>query len=261
MRLIFFISGGLSLALSAAAVSEVVAPSKSFNLPVVCEQQVLDTLSQLETPLHWQDLEVAFAQRGKLFIRTTETESPLVTLTLVTGEGQSEIQKWIQGATPERITYRFKKKQQCAAEVVTFHADPETKQPSIIFSDKDLSDLVKKSRAEKSKVLIYTWSPNMVYSIRGVQEIEKVARKKNLQLIVLADPNTTSTQVAKVQTQKAWPQSYSRQVEARGILAQKALLHFPTLLVLNSGEFAGPVRPGYEDIGRLEKFLDKVNSQ
>ncbi len=124
------------------------------------------------------------------------------------------------------------------------------------FTDKEL---YAKLQANKQKGMIYTWSPNMLWSIEGIKEIKSVAKKMNIPLTVLVSPQADAQQIGELvksgKVQVADTQKHSSvELIMRGIS-----LHDPSLLIWKNGQLERWARPGHEKAILYENWLKKAS--
>lgn len=123
------------------------------------------------------------------------------------------------------------------------------------FTDRDLEKILNSSLKSKSQGLIYVWSPHMPLSVRGVKEVEKLAKEKKWALTILRDPYANKVVADKVASREKFPKNYLRRMESRTLLQREMSLHYPSLIAFRSGHLSPGVRGGYDDPKRLERFL------
>lgn len=157
----------------------------------------------------------------------------------------------LQATSLSEVTYD----QQCRPSLsLSTHPNPKVFEGR--FTDKEL---LAKIRASKTKGMIYTWSPNMVWSVEGIAEIKSVAKKMNIPLTVLlspkADPQAVSELVKKGKVSAADTQMHSS-VE---LIMRGSTLHDPSLLIWKNGQLERWARPGYESAKLYENWLKKAS--
>jgi hypothetical protein len=118
------------------------------------------------------------------------------------------------------------------------------------FGNADLTAVLQKSRSGRG-TLIYTWSPHMVLSQKGLEELLSNPEFKDTKLIVLLDPNCNMDLAREMAAQKGWPESVLRPLAAQKLIAKGARVHFPSYQFVSGGRFRGPLIPGYKSSAYL----------
>lgn|GEM_PF-2970511 len=122
------------------------------------------------------------------------------------------------------------------------------------FTDKDL---LTKLKVHQQKGMIYTWSPNMRWSIEGIAEIKAVAKKMNIPLTVLVSPRATKQSISEL-VQSGKVKASDTQMHSSVELVMRGMsLHDPSLLVWKNGQLQRWARPGHEHAARFEQWLKK----
>jgi hypothetical protein len=125
------------------------------------------------------------------------------------------------------------------------------------FTDVQLQQLMQKSKKEKTRGIIYSWSPHMVLSFEGIKELKILANKYQLQTTFLLDSFAAKEDIERVLknadhqiTQQDCGRMESDQLRDMGIG-----IHYPTYLFYQNGRFILPRFPGYESAQKLEEFI------
>lgn len=133
------------------------------------------------------------------------------------------------------------------------------------FDDQNLAQLMP-TRAEQRPVLIYVWSPRMVYSVQNMALASRAAAAAGMEFVVLHDGRVPPAELAHMQppleqviaqlhapikidanTDLATPPfvspaNFSQALCAKPLLQREALRHFPTAFVLTTkGIHAQPI--------------------
>jgi hypothetical protein len=125
------------------------------------------------------------------------------------------------------------------------------------FSDEDFLKLQQQSRdRSRSVFLVYTWSPHMNLSVRGLEELME-SGQNNLILVPVLDPNANLEIATEIAKQKRWPAEVLRVNEARALIQRGSRVHYPSYSFLRKGQFQGPLLPGYKTGRQLETFRKK----
>jgi hypothetical protein len=122
---------------------------------------------------------------------------------------------------------------------------------STCFDDQNLAQLTP-TRADQRPVLIYVWSPRMVYSVHNMSIASRAAAAAGMDFVVLHDsrvpqdellhPSPLPAKRSALDTAEQdlatppfiSPAHTSRPLCAPALLAREALRHFPTAFVLTS---------------------------
>ena len=133
------------------------------------------------------------------------------------------------------------------------------------FDDKNLTQLTP-TRAEQRPVLIYVWSPRMVYSVQNMALASRAAAAAGMAFVALHDSRVPPDELTQMQppleqvfaqihapikidanTDRATPPfvspaNFSQPLCAKPLLQREALRHFPTAFVLTTkGIHAQPI--------------------
>ena len=121
------------------------------------------------------------------------------------------------------------------------------------FSDADLKMILKnQAKAKDLTVLLYTWSPHMVLSIRGLDELLQF--EKNKKIIAILDPNANIRLAEKIAKEHHWPEEVLRINISQDLINLGLRVHYPTYLFLAQGKVQGRAIPGYKTAKELAYF-------
>lgn len=125
------------------------------------------------------------------------------------------------------------------------------------FTDADLVETLS-SRLSNGKGIIYLWSPHMPLSIKGVKEMESIAKNLNIAFFPLLDPyadiELATSQVRKMQLSN----SALRKLASESLALGGAANHFPTQMVFRSGKIENIPRPGYIYPPTAKKYVEDL---
>ena len=118
------------------------------------------------------------------------------------------------------------------------------------FTDQDYERALR----EESRVLFYSFSPEMPLSVEGIKEIRLAAQDLRAQLILLADPSAEESRILSL----ADPQiRYQRSNRLRD---QGIQLHYPSLFVASNHKISGPPIEGFKSrTGYVSLVSDLLN--
>lgn len=148
---------------------------------------------------------------------------------------------------------------QCQPKYVTQKVPP-IKIESNTFSDQDFTRLLNESRRTNSQGIIYVWSPYMNWSPRGVSEVQKIARSKNLKLTVLMDPSGDLKTALKIIRDKKLPPDSLRKVASQELFFRGLRNHYPSFLYYSKGKIIGNLKTGYDQPEVLKKVLNAYST-
>lgn len=101
---------------------------------------------------------------------------------------------------------------------------------SVYFTDADLKKLVESGE----NGVIYTWSPDFVYSTKAVEQFKKLAAKSGLKVTTLVDPTADRASRERASRTFASVNAKDRQIEAHEILLRGTSSHYPKVIVYSN---------------------------
>lgn len=228
----------------------------SEDIKITCETQALDLLSKLETPTEWIAITGPAISKEKNFrLFKSATENKNVILELATADGQTRIKR---SDLRNMVVYDFATASKCEMKMSVHKFDKSKSKKLPEFTDIEVGKLIKESSQNQSTILFYLWSPNMNLSVKGVNEIKKVAEEMGMGLVVMADSSSADDRIKKTAMAQGWPWEYGFTLEADLLKSRNMGIHFPALIVLKNGELSNSMRPGYDAPERLKKFLSSI---
>lgn len=124
------------------------------------------------------------------------------------------------------------------------------------FTDKELYGQL---QAHKQKGMIYSWSPNMQWSIEGIAEIKAVAKKMNIPLTVLVSPQANDKEIRALVKSGKVTEADTQKHSSVELIMRGISLHDPSLLIWKDGQLERWARPGHEKAELYEKWLKKAS--
>ena len=106
------------------------------------------------------------------------------------------------------------------------------------FSDFDLAELFKRSK----EGLIVIWSPHMDLSVKEIEDLPKHDLKK--EITVIMDPKADEKIAEKIQTEKKWPVSYLRRLNASLLYQSDITIHYPSVVFYKNSKILKRI-PGF----------------
>lgn len=94
--------------------------------------------------------------------------------------------------------------------------------------------------------LVYAWSPNMPLSVQGYAGARAAAEKAGVQFIPVLDPGADLKLLARTPAAAQLPAESRRQIRSVELVMRGMLMHFPSALVFDHGQFKGGIYPGLE---------------
>jgi hypothetical protein len=229
------------------------APKKaaiSPSLHVACHEQVFDTMMKWETPTNWKDV-ITDSSEGAHAMQSP-TDSVGVWIHMVNGKDNTTIARSTQDTSVE---VRFREPS-CVPELRTTQTDPTTaNDKGAAYTDKDLIKTLDASKAKKSQGILYAWSPRMNLSVTGAKEAVAYAKKENLELTLLADPEVPAKELEKVLKEHGLPESASIRMRSSDLANRGILIHYPAMIIYSNGQLKNQLRPGYNVPKRFDKFV------
>jgi hypothetical protein len=125
--------------------------------------------------------------------------------------------------------------------------------PLRAFSDADLDRMEKTDKT----FVVYTWSPHMNLSVRGLDEALAGENKNGTKVIAILDPACDRSIAEKIAKEHGWPDSVLRRNESASLLARGFRIHFPTYQFVAHGRLQGSVIPGYKSPKELTWFRQR----
>ncbi len=154
--------------------------------------------------------------------------------------------------TPGNITnIVFNEKCEKLLDVIATKNIPKT--PANVVDDKKLFSILNKDLTG----LIYSWSPHMTLSVRGLKEIQAIAAEKKLPLTVLMDSQSAS------ELELAQKILDKEKIKLDKILIGSSMelyyrrthIHYPNLIVFKNGRIIDGMLPGLAGHDQYSDFI------
>lgn len=258
MRFILILCANLAMTTAVAAKS-VSKPKKvtrhfsSVDMKFPCQAEVLNILGKLEMPVRWTEISQSEG-RSDLRVLVTKTTSPSVELEL--GFDQQNVLITRRSAQLV-VQYKLTQAKNCEIELTTMRGKNDSPHS---FTDEDLAELIQMSQNSSTPIVLYTWSPSMTLSIKGVKEIYELSKSQKFKLVVLRDPMSRDSQAKQIAVRNLWPEAFTKKLESKELLRDLALIHFPTLFTIHNGKVS-PVRPGYDTPETIKSIIKSAGEQ
>ena len=120
-------------------------------------------------------------------------------------------------------------------------------------------DSLRRTLAQESRVLFYTFSTAMPLSVEGLQEIRNAAADLRASVVFLADPLSPAKDLAKLSAEENL--SVTIRLQKSAILKDLGIqLHYPSVVVSNNHRVVGPPIQGYKSrAGYVTLVSDLLN--
>lgn len=123
---------------------------------------------------------------------------------------------------------------------------------SSTFTDHDLDKLIKSLKNDSA--LIYTWSPHMVLSQKGLDELLKAGPQKPKRFIILLDPGANVELASKIVSANRWPASALIKNNSARLLKAGIRVHYPSYVLVQNDSIKNII-PGYKNLTHLQRLL------
>lgn len=122
----------------------------------------------------------------------------------------------------------------------------EENHPPKQYVDKEFTDKTFKTLLAQHPVgIIYLWSPHMLLSVEGINELGEITKELGISYDVLLDSNANAD-FAKTTAEKIGvKRGVLRKNNSLELFFRNFTVHAPSLLLYKNGEIIGPVIPGY----------------
>ena len=125
------------------------------------------------------------------------------------------------------------------------------------FNDSHLESLLKASKKNESDVVIYSWSPHMPLSVKGLDQLFPLAKSKKILPLVVLDPNCNLELAQTLVTEHGWPKTVL-QLNHSDILIQLGnRIHYPSYIFAKDGKIVSPIYPGLKSKDNVEIMIGK----
>jgi hypothetical protein len=122
------------------------------------------------------------------------------------------------------------------------------------FDDAALRSRLEESAKDKTNLLIYTWSPQMPISVRGLSELFASKGRRNYRVLALLDEGANLKEAGKLVKEKGWPAAFLERNESLELRKQGARVHHPSYIFVKDGRYAKPLVPGYREPAELARL-------
>lgn len=125
----------------------------------------------------------------------------------------------------------------------------------LYFENQDLYKILQNSKSKQTRGIIYSWSPHMVFSFEGIQELKEEAKKYNIEVTVVLDQFADSETVKKTVKENNIDAQDCKRINSQVLNDLGITIHYPTYLFYENGEILTPRYPGYEEPYKLQKLF------
>ncbi len=225
------------------------SPSTLSETPP-CAQQLYQMLEEWEAPTGWSKHPSTLPGH---VILTSPTVVTGVWLEMLFDSEHTTLRRVSPSDT---TTVTWAPKNDCVTQMSVKSLKPKPHAASNGFTDDELDRILKKSGKNKSAGLIYVWSPHMYLSIRGLEEARALGKKLKIPVTVLLDPRANTNTAKKELRRNHVKEEHTRRLASIELDRRMQSSHYPTYFFYRNGKII-QVRPGYEEIPRLEALLRK----
>ena len=125
------------------------------------------------------------------------------------------------------------------------------------LENQDIQKIIKESK----NGVIYIWSPEMPYSVKAIEQIEKATKKMNVKLDILLSPNSDFNLAKKAANKHKLPKSYLRRHVSEELHHRGIDLHYPSLITYKNYSLNRFARYGYETHKYYSHYLKRIFSK
>jgi hypothetical protein len=123
------------------------------------------------------------------------------------------------------------------------------------FDDADLQTILTSSAQKKGqRYIIYSWSPHMSLSIRGLNELTNASNRTQPTVLVVLDPDANLELATEIAKKQKWPSEFLRLNRSEILFKRGIRIHYPSYNLISNGSFRGRLLPGYKTRTELEDF-------
>ncbi len=122
------------------------------------------------------------------------------------------------------------------------------------FQESDLDLVFKTTALSKKPAVIYSWSPHMNLSVKGLSELIAYCSRNGIQTIVVIDPDANFEMAKEIVIKNKWPSEYLRPNKSLSLMKRGTRVHYPSYHFISNGKFARPPLPGYKLSQELDEF-------
>ena len=120
------------------------------------------------------------------------------------------------------------------------------------FDDAALQARLAESTKEKTRLVIYHWSPHMPLSVRGLEDLLATKGDRDYRVLALLGEDSGGKAAREVAKKKKWPDSVLERDESLALRRRGARVHYPSYDFVKDGAFVGNLVPGYREPASLK---------
>lgn len=210
-----------------------------------CHDQLLKTSKEWKSSDHWEKHSLGGKEE---YFLASETEKIGEWILARKSKKGVALARAYQGGRLE-VSFEGAK---CEKKIIPYM---EKTPPGDYFSDKDL-----RSHIEKNKTgIIYVWSPRMGLSEKGIPEIQKAARDKNLPLLILMGKDVPDVEYIKLRSKLG--DKVTKRVDSLEFKLRNVDQHYPAILVYKNSKIVSGVKYGFEKADLYRRDIDQFLSK
>lgn len=123
------------------------------------------------------------------------------------------------------------------------------------FTESDYRAVIAEAKSRKQIVVFFSWSPHMVLSQKGLNELLQRPSSKNVRIVPVMDAQANEELATQVVHRNRWPASVARPLESASLIKRGLRGHYPSYLVSLNGDIKGKLIPGYKGGPYLDSIL------
>jgi hypothetical protein len=205
----------------------------------LCKKELEKLASQWHATGNWEQQYLEGLDNTFYSSTTDKIGEWVVTKQILDGSAMSKISQ------SGRIEVSFKGKKCEKDEKAYPHQMPS---PNLL-NDKDIESFVTKNK----EGVIYIWSPRMILSQNGIEEIKKAGTNLKLPVLVLLDKEITGKELKKLR-KKLGPVDTAR-IDSFEFRMRNVGQHFPAILVFKDSKILPGIKYGHEKSDRYQSDL------
>lgn len=119
------------------------------------------------------------------------------------------------------------------------------------FTDRSLKTLL----VQHPVGIVYLWSPHMLLSVEGINELNEITKELGISYDVLLDSNANTSFAKATAIKIGLKKDIFRKNSALELFFRNFSVHSPSLLLYKNGEIIGPIIPGYRSPTHYKQLI------
>ncbi len=125
------------------------------------------------------------------------------------------------------------------------------------LNDDAIQTILADSQKSRSKVLIYSWSPHMVLSVKGADELRFIMPTLFDKVVYARDPKSNLKIANKIQTEHQWSPETLRKLTSATLIEKGVRIHYPSYIFVKNGVVVSPAIPGYKSVLEIQQLAER----